>query len=120
VIVVFKKRCKFCHAMLEAGLMQVFPKIVGLPQVRCRRCHQATTLPLAVALVSSVAGFFVAAFVVLCYFAAAESVSGRPFGIVPFVLAFPIGLAAWMLGYIGSAACCYAIHRIWKSLHRID
>jgi hypothetical protein len=114
VIVVFKTRCRFCHAILEAGLMHLFPKFAGPPQVRCKRCDRATKLSLVVAAASVAAGFIVSVLTVVCYDVVAGSILGEPLGTAALLLMLPIGLAAWVLGYIAFASCCYGIHGIWK------
>ncbi len=116
IVVVFKKRCNVCHGVLEAGPADLLPKIVGLPQVRCGRCGQATKLSLLVASASAVAGLLGAALAVVCCRHIAIAMLGKPLGAVPILLMVPIGLAAWILGYIAFAAGCYGIHGIWLRL----
>jgi hypothetical protein len=116
-VVVVRKRCRFCHAILEAGLMDLFPKLAGPPRVCCKRCGRATHLSLLVAVASSAAGLLGGAVVVMCCRALAESMFGKPLGIVHVLLMLPIGLSAWMLGYIAFAASCYGLQGIW---HRFN
>jgi hypothetical protein len=109
VIVAFRKRCSYCRATLNPGALELLPKVVGLPQVRCKRCSRFTKLSLVVTIASSVAGVLAAALVLACYGAVAGSLFGTPIADGTILLMLPIGCAAWMLGYIAFATCCYGI-----------
>ncbi len=114
VIVVFKKRCKRCHANVDAGPIDLLPKVAARPQVRCRRCGHTTKLSLPVAVASSVAGVVLGvALMAVCYWPITDSVLGESLGPAAMLFTLPIGMAAWTLGYIAFAASCYGLQRLW-------
>ena len=120
VIGLLRKRCHYCHALLEAAPIDFLPKGVGLPHVRCRRCSRATKWSAWVVVVSLAAGLACAALALVCYDAIAESAFGSPLDTAALVLMLPVGLVAWLLGYLASATFCYAIRGIWNAFRGTD
>ena len=120
VMVAFKKRCSYCRATLAPGPMELLPKFVGLPQVRCRGCCRPTTLSAGVTVAATVAGCIGAGYALLGCLAIAGSLFGTPLGEAPILLMLAVGLVVWVLGYIVFAMCCYGIHGLWNALRGTD
>lgn len=120
VIVAFKKRCNYCRATLKPAPMELLPKCVGLPQVRCRSCRRPTTLSLGVTVAATVAGCIGAASALVGCVGIAGSLFGTPLGAAPILLMLAVGLVVWVLGYIVFAMCCYGIHGLWNALRGTD
>ena len=111
----FRKCCKFCHARLKATLVDLLPKVVGLPQVECSRCGRTTKLSLLVTVASLAAGACIGAgSVLVCNAALSGTIATMPLGAAAILV--PIGIATGLAGYIAFAACCYVIHFNWMLL----
>lgn len=120
MIAPFKKRCGYCRGSMDPGLMELFPRVVGLPQVRCSRCNRSTKLSLVVTVASIVAGCVGAGFALAGYCAIAGWLFGVPLGDGPILLMLPIAVVAWILGYIVFAMGCYGIHGLWIASRGTD
>ena len=114
-----RKRCGYCHAFLDASPIELLPKFLGRPQVHCKRCGRATKLSLLVALASTAAGGVLGLVsVAVCDDALTGSVLADTLAATAILM--PLGVLAWMTGYLAFATGCYGIQRGWIMLRGWD